>query len=48
VDTLIGPRISALTALNQFIPLPNVENTWSQLPLRTMRYRCGSNAPAAT
>ena len=23
-----GPRISALTALNQFIPLPNVENTW--------------------
>ncbi len=23
-----GPRISALTTLNQFIPLPNVENTW--------------------
>jgi MtrB/PioB family decaheme-associated outer membrane protein len=23
-----GPRIAALTALNQFIPLPNVENTW--------------------
>jgi hypothetical protein len=23
-----GPRIAALTALNQFIPLPNVTNTW--------------------
>jgi MtrB/PioB family decaheme-associated outer membrane protein len=23
-----GPRIAALTALSQFIPLPNVENTW--------------------
>jgi MtrB/PioB family decaheme-associated outer membrane protein len=23
-----GPRIAALTALNQFIPLPDVENTW--------------------
>lgn len=23
-----GPRIAALTALNQFIPLPGVENTW--------------------
>jgi MtrB/PioB family decaheme-associated outer membrane protein len=23
-----GPRIAALTTLNQFIPLPNVENTW--------------------
>ena len=23
-----GPRIAALAALNQFIPLPNVENTW--------------------
>jgi hypothetical protein len=26
-----GPRIAALTALNQFIPLPNVENTWQRL-----------------
>ena len=23
-----GPRIAALTSLNQFIPLPDVENTW--------------------
>ncbi|MBI4886293.1 MAG: MtrB/PioB family outer membrane beta-barrel protein [Acidobacteria bacterium] len=23
-----GPRIAALASLNQFIPLPNVENTW--------------------
>jgi len=23
-----GPRVAALTALNQFIPLPDVENTW--------------------
>jgi hypothetical protein len=23
-----GPRIAALTAINQFIPLPTVENTW--------------------
>jgi len=23
-----GPRVAALTSLNQFIPLPNVENTW--------------------
>ena len=26
-----GPRIAALTALNQFIPLPDVENTWQRL-----------------
>lgn len=26
-----GPRIAALTALGQFIPLPNVENTWHRL-----------------
>ena len=26
-----GPRIAALTALNQFIPLPAVENSWHQL-----------------
>jgi hypothetical protein len=26
-----GPRIAALTAVNQFIPLPNVENTWHRL-----------------
>jgi len=26
-----GPRIAALTALNQFIPLPPVENSWHQL-----------------
>ena len=23
-----GPRVAALTAINQFIPLPDVENTW--------------------
>ena len=26
-----GPRVAALTALNQFIPLPSVENTWQRL-----------------
>jgi hypothetical protein len=26
-----GPRIVSLTAANQFIPLPNVENTWQRL-----------------
>ena len=26
-----GPRIASLTAANQFIPLPNVENTWQRL-----------------
>ena len=26
-----GPRIAALTALNQFIPLPSVENSWHRL-----------------
>ena len=26
-----GPRITALTASNQFIPLPDVENTWQRL-----------------
>jgi hypothetical protein len=26
-----GPRILALAALNQFIPLPNVDNTWHRL-----------------
>ena len=26
-----GPRIAALTTLNQFIPLPDVENTWQRL-----------------
>ena len=29
-----GPRIPALAALNQFIPLPNVENTWQRLRCR--------------
>jgi MtrB/PioB family decaheme-associated outer membrane protein len=26
-----GPRIAALTSLNQFIPLPDVENSWHRL-----------------
>jgi hypothetical protein len=26
-----GPRIAALTTLNQFIPLPDVDNTWHRL-----------------
>ena len=26
-----GPRIPALTSLNQFIPLPNVENSWHRM-----------------
>jgi len=26
-----GPRIAALTAMNQFIPLPNVTNSWHRL-----------------
>ena len=26
-----GPRVAALTSLNQFIPLPDVENTWQRL-----------------
>jgi hypothetical protein len=26
-----GPRVASLTAANQFIPLPNVENTWQRL-----------------
>jgi MtrB/PioB family decaheme-associated outer membrane protein len=26
-----GPRIAALTAANQFIPLPDVENTWQRV-----------------
>jgi MtrB/PioB family decaheme-associated outer membrane protein len=26
-----GPRIAALAAINQFIPLPDVENTWHRL-----------------
>jgi hypothetical protein len=26
-----GPRIAALTAINQFIPLPDVENRWHRL-----------------
>jgi MtrB/PioB family decaheme-associated outer membrane protein len=26
-----GPRIAALTAVGQFIPLPNVENTWHRV-----------------
>ncbi|HEX2462910.1 MAG TPA: MtrB/PioB family outer membrane beta-barrel protein [Vicinamibacterales bacterium] len=26
-----GPRIASLTSANQFIPLPNVENTWHRL-----------------
>jgi hypothetical protein len=26
-----GPRIAALTSLNQFIPLPEVENRWQRL-----------------
>jgi hypothetical protein len=26
-----GPRIAALAAINQFIPLPNVDNTWQRL-----------------
>jgi hypothetical protein len=26
-----GPRIAALSAIGQFIPLPNVENTWHRL-----------------
>ena len=26
-----GPRIAALAALNQFIPLPDVENTWHRV-----------------
>jgi hypothetical protein len=28
-----GPRIAAFTALNQFVPLPNVTNTWQQFTL---------------
>lgn len=32
-----GPRIAALTALGQFIPLPNVENTWHRL-MADLRY----------
>jgi hypothetical protein len=26
-----GPRIPALTAVNQFVPLPNVTNKWNRL-----------------
>jgi hypothetical protein len=26
-----GPRVAALTSLNQFIPLPDVENSWHRL-----------------
>jgi hypothetical protein len=33
-----GPRIAALTAINQFIPLPDVENTWQRLTADVQHY----------
>jgi MtrB/PioB family decaheme-associated outer membrane protein len=33
-----GPRIAALTALNQFIPLPNVTNTWQRAMVDVQYY----------
>lgn len=33
-----GPRIAALTALNQFIPLPNVTNTWHRASADLQHY----------
>jgi MtrB/PioB family decaheme-associated outer membrane protein len=33
-----GPRVAALTSLNQFIPLPDVENTWHRLTADVQHY----------
>ena len=40
-----GPRIVSLTAANQFIPLPNVENTWQRL---SADVQCSSTAASAS